>query len=58
MNWYDLNAEQLAAAYEALAAERVHAWLDGLLPKEPGTVFDIGSGTGSDAAWLASCPGR
>lgn len=54
MNWYDDNAARLAVSYEAAAADKVHAWLDGMLPATPGTVFDIGSGTGRDAAWLAS----
>lgn len=54
LNWYDENAERLAVSYEGLAAATVHAWLNGLLPATPGTVFDIGSGTGRDAAWLAS----
>ena len=53
MSWYDLNAGRLAELYEAPTAERLHGWLDGLLPREPGTVFDIGSGTGRDAAWFA-----
>jgi SAM-dependent methyltransferase len=54
LNWYDLNADRLAVSYESLAAESIHGWLDGLLPTELGTVFDIGSGTGRDVAWLAS----
>jgi SAM-dependent methyltransferase len=32
----------------------VHSWLDGLLPAAPVLVFDIGAGTGRDAAWLAA----
>lgn len=53
-SWYDDNADRLAVEYEALEPGRVHAWLDGLLPSEPGVVFDVGSGTGRDAAWLGS----
>ena len=53
VTWYDDNADSLAAEYEALDAGHLHGWLDGLLPVEPGVVFDIGSGTGRDAAWLA-----
>lgn len=32
----------------------MHAWLDGLLPTQFALVFDIGAGTGRDAAWLAA----
>ena len=32
----------------------LHAWLDGLLPTAPATVFDLGVGIGRDAAWFAS----
>jgi 2-polyprenyl-3-methyl-5-hydroxy-6-metoxy-1,4-benzoquinol methylase len=40
--------------YEALAAEKVHAWLVPSLPTSPALVLDIGAGSGRDAAWLVS----
>ena len=52
--WYDANAEKVAAQYEAVASEAVHGWLQDLLPQDPGTVLDVGAGSGRDAAWLAS----
>ncbi len=52
--WYDANAGEVAARYEALASAVVHGWLHGLLPGDPGTVLDVGAGSGRDAAWLAS----
>jgi SAM-dependent methyltransferase len=52
--WYDANGDRLASEYEALHSDQVHAWLDGLLPTQPALVFDIGAGTGRDAAWLAA----
>jgi SAM-dependent methyltransferase len=51
--WYDAHAETLASQYEALPAEQVHAWLNDLLPDTPALVFDVGAGTGRDAAKLA-----
>ena len=51
--WYDTNAGEVAARYEALASEAVHGWLHDLLPQNPGTVLDVGAGSGRDAAWLA-----
>lgn len=54
VTWYDDNADRLAIECKALEPGRVHGWLDGLLPVEPGVVFDIGCGTGRDATWLAS----
>lgn len=53
-DWYDAHAPELAATYESIAAQRVHAWLGHLLPAEGGVAMDVGAGTGRDAAWLAS----
>jgi SAM-dependent methyltransferase len=36
-----------------LHPDKVHAWLNGLLPARPALVFDIDAVTGRDAAWLA-----
>ena len=54
IDWYDANARQLSASYEALRAEDVYGWLTGLLPSPPGVAVDVGAGTGRDAAWLTS----
>ena len=51
--WYDARAAVLAESYEAIAPERLHGWLDGLLPAVRSLVLDVGSGSGRDAAWLA-----
>ncbi len=48
--WYERHAGQLAATYGALSSERLHRWLDGLLPSVPALVLDVGAGTGRDAA--------
>jgi SAM-dependent methyltransferase len=54
IGWYNAHGDRVASEYEALCPDQVHAWLDGLLPDQPALVFDIGAGTGRDAAWLAS----
>ena len=54
IGWYDQHAEDLARRYEAVPADRAHARLTGLLPAAPALVFDIGAGTGRDAALLAA----
>lgn len=54
IGWYDAHGDRLVCEYEALRPDQVHAWLDGLLPAQPALVFDIGAGTGRDAAWLAA----
>ena len=54
VSWYDDNADRLVRGYEAIDVVRLHGWLGGLLPAELGVAFDIGSGSGRDAAWLAS----
>lgn len=50
---YAGNGPALAARYEAVDAEAVFALLAGLLPP-PGTMLDLGAGTGRDAAWFAA----
>lgn len=50
---YDRNAENLAARYDSLRFEAVHASLLPFLPKPPAKVLDIGSGSGRDAIALA-----
>jgi SAM-dependent methyltransferase len=51
--WYDAHAADLADRYEAIEPARLHGWLGGLLPAAPGTVLDIGAGSGRDAAWFS-----
>lgn len=50
-----MQAADLAARYEALPPEAVHAELADFIPHQPGLfALDIGAGSGRDAAWLAS----
>lgn len=54
IDFYHLNAEKLAAQYDSLSFEQVHAdWLDilKLLP-QGASVVDIGAGSGRDALAL------
>ena len=51
--WYDARASHLAASYESIPSVLASDWLSGLLPVQPGLLFDIGSGTGRDAAAFA-----
>lgn len=51
---YDNNSAALAALYERLRAEDVHAaFLDLMPPGADRLALDIGAGSGRDAAWLA-----
>ena len=53
MTYYDSNAERLFAQDQSVSTEIVHRdWLD-LLPDTPGSVCDIGAGSGRDSGWLA-----
>ncbi len=52
--WYSTNAETVVAQYEMVSPDVVHGWFHDLLPKHSASVLDIGSGSGRDAAWLAS----
>ena len=54
MNWYDANTAEVAARYEALHPQELHAWMADLLPSESSLVVDVGAGTGRDAAWFAA----
>ncbi len=51
---YASEAEQLFQRYESIPAAENHRHVLHLIPKAPARVLDIGSGTGRDAAWLAS----
>lgn len=50
----DLEARDAAARYEAVEAQRVNGWLLDLLPNGKACILDVGSGSGRDAAWLAT----
>jgi len=52
--WYDAHAADLVRRYELVDPAALHSWLDGLLKAAPGTVLDIGAGSGRDAAWLSA----
>ena len=50
---YDADGPVLAARYESLRAEDVHAAFLGLLPRGSDLLaLDVGAGSGRDAAWL------
>ncbi|MFD5919177.1 class I SAM-dependent methyltransferase [Kitasatospora sp. NPDC058201] len=51
---YGEAADQLALQYEAVTFTEVHREVLHLLPASPGTVLDVGAGTGRDAAALAA----
>lgn len=50
----DDHALDLVTRYEAIDPSKLHGWLSGLIPRLPGTVLDVGAGSGRDAAWFAS----
>ena len=50
---YHHQATPFFGQYESVPFERIHADLMGCLPEAPGTVLDIGAGSGRDAAWFA-----
>lgn len=54
IGWHDSHAGDLVRRYELVEPAKLYAWLKGLLKEPPGTVLDIGAGSGRDAAWFAS----
>lgn len=52
--WYDATAPDLVRRYEVINPASLHGWVSGLLPNAPGTVLDIGAGSGRDAGWFAA----
>ena len=50
---YDDEAPELFRHYESISAAELHDAVLHLIPKSPGSVADIGAGTGRDAAWFA-----
>ena len=51
---YNLNVEKRIAKYESLNFEEFHPEILPFLPPPPAVSLDIGSGSGRDAAYLAS----
>lgn len=51
---YADEAEELFKRYESIPAADAHHPVLHLIPAAPGSVLDIGSGTGRDAAWFAA----
>lgn len=51
---YARNATRFFERYESLSFEQAHASVLGVLPEQPGTVLDVGAGSGRDAAWFAA----
>ena len=51
---YNNHAAELAARYEALPFEQVHAGVLDLLADVPAFVLDVGAGSGRDAAWFSA----
>lgn len=53
IGWYDTHAPDLVRTYELADPAKLHDWLKGIISETPGTVLDIGAGSGRDAAWFA-----
>ena len=53
-SWYDAHAVDLVHRYELIDPANVYGWLAGLLSDAPGTLLDVGAGSGRDAAWFAA----
>ena len=51
---YAEEAEELFKLYENIPAADLHRAVLHLIPTAPGSILDIGSGTGRDAAWFAA----
>jgi hypothetical protein len=52
---YSVQADILAARYEAIPATAVHAPMIEYIPRGSGLLaLDVGAGSGRDSAWLAS----
>ena len=49
---YAEEAEELFKLYESIPAADAHRAVLHLIPTAPGSILDIGSGTGRDAAWF------
>ncbi len=52
--WYEAHAKYASDRYESIQPAHLHRWAGELLLNTPLRILDIGSGSGRDAAWLAS----
>ena len=53
VEFYNTNAHELTAKYEALTFEQVHSHILEYLPASPAVLLDVGAGSGRDASALA-----
>ncbi|MBY0332884.1 MAG: class I SAM-dependent methyltransferase [Acetobacteraceae bacterium] len=51
---YAAQAEALVAQYESIRFADLHGWMLDLLPTAPGSILDVGAGSGRDAAGFAA----
>ena len=51
---YHRGFREFTEAYEAFGFEEIHAGAMPFLPATPGTLLDVGAGSGRDAAWFAA----
>ncbi|MGR5176868.1 class I SAM-dependent methyltransferase [Vibrio mediterranei] len=51
-SFYDKNADSLAAQYNSVKFEKVHAAWELYWPIQGDTVLDVGAGSGRDAKWM------
>ena len=47
------SGRSLAAHYQTVDPDSIHAWFANRLPDPPASVLDVGTGSGRDAAWFA-----
>ncbi|GBC63883.1 class I SAM-dependent methyltransferase [Desulfonema ishimotonii] len=52
-DFYSEHAARLAAQYEGLAPEKIHAGWRRFIPPPKAVILDVGAGSGRDAVWLA-----
>jgi SAM-dependent methyltransferase len=53
-DWYDAHAADLVHRCEFVDPAKLYGWLSDLLSEAPGTVLDVGAGSGRDTAWFAA----
>ena len=58
VSFYDMNAEILAARYEALEFADIHCAILNYLPDAPGLILDVGAGWGTLSCALAEIAGE
>ncbi len=48
------NAERdIVSRFESISSDKLYRPVQSVMPEQPGSVLDIGAGTGRDAAWFA-----